>query len=215
MENKILGKVLELTISNERLTDEVNDHNNEILLLNTRVQALIGIMGEKDNISLVTDEEGNEMIALLDLDKEVPENMVEEDGNWVFVNEILETWPKFNEIFGDELTERAKQLMTDLKVIKEQVKEHVCLLKRIQENISDLIQILRNENEQDLLTAMENDMEDNDESIDTASRCLKDLDHIRGIFPKETDINSISEEIVNDRETSFEESRPFPDAWIQ
>ena len=215
MENKILGKVLELTISNERLTNEVNDHNNDILLLNTRVQALIGIMGEKDNISLVTDEEGNEMIALLDLDKEVPENMVEEDGNWVFVEEILETWPKFNEIFGDELTEMAKQLMTDLKVIKEQVKEHVCLLKRIQENISDLIQILRNENEQDLLTAMENDMEDNDESIDTASRCLKDLDHIRGIFPKETDINSISEEIVNDRETSFEESRPFPDAWIQ
>ena len=215
MENKILGKVLELTISNERLTDEVNDHNNEILLLNTRVQALIGIMGEKDNISLVTDEEGNEMIALLDLDKEVPENMVEEHGNWVFVEEILVTWPKFNEIFGDELTERAKQLMTDLKVIKEQVKEHVCLLKRIQENISDLIQILRNENEQDLLTAMENDMEDNDESIDTASRCLKDLDHIRGIFPKETDINSISEELVNDRETSFEESRPFPDAWIQ
>ena len=214
MENKILGKVLELTISNERLTDEVNDHNNDILLLNTRVQALIGIMGEKDNISLVTDEEGNEMIALLDLDKEVPENMDEEDGNWVFVEEILETWPKFNEIFGDELTERAKQLMTDLKAIKEQVKEHVCLLKRIQENISDLIQILRNENEQDLLTAMENDMEDNDESIDTASRCLKDLDHIRGIFPKETDINSMSEEIFNDRETPFEESRAFPDAWI-
>ena len=214
MENKILGKVLELTISNERLTDEVNDHNNEILLLNTRVQALIGIMGEKDNISLVTDEEGNEMIALLDLDKEVPENMVEEHGNWVFVEEILETWPKFNEIFGDELTERAKQLMTDLKAIKEQVKEHVCLLKRIQENISDLIQLLRNENEQDLLTAMENDMEDNDESIDTASRCLKDLDHIRGIFPKETDINSMSEEIFNDRENPFEESRAFPDAWI-
>ena len=91
MENKILGKVLELTISNERLTDEVNDHNNEIVLLNTRVQALIGIMGEKDNISLVTDEEGNEMIALLDLDKEVPENMDEEDGNWVFIEEILET----------------------------------------------------------------------------------------------------------------------------
>ena len=215
MENKILGKVLELTISNERLTDEVNDHNNDILLLNTRVQALIGIMGEKDNISLVTDEEGNEMIALLDLDKEVPENMDEEDGNWVFIEEILETWSKFNEIFGDELTERAKQLMTDLKAIKEQVKEHVCLLKRIQENISDLIQLLRNENEQDLLTAMENDMEENDESIDTASRCLKDLDHIRGIFPKElTDINSMSEEIFNDRENPFEESRAFPDAWI-
>ena len=81
MENKILGKVLELTISNERLTDEVNDHNNDILLLNTRVQAIIGIMGEKDNISLVTDEEGNEMIALLDLDKEVPENMDEEEAS--------------------------------------------------------------------------------------------------------------------------------------
>ena len=215
MENKILGKVLELTISNSRLTDEVNDHNNDILLLNTRVQAIIGIMGEKDNISIVADEEGNEMIALLDLNKEVPENMVEEDGNWVFVNEILETWPKFNEIFGDELTESAKQLMTDLKAITEQIKEHVCLLKRIQENIFDLIQILRNENEQDLLTAMENDIEDNDESIDTASRCLKDLDHIRGIFPKLIDFNSTSEEIFNDRETPFEESRTFPDAWIQ
>ena len=213
MENKILEKVLELTISNSRLTDEVNDHNNDILLLNTRVQAIIGIMGEKDNISIVADEEGNEMIALLDLDKEVPENMVEEDGNWVFVNEILETWPKFNEIFGDELTERAKQLMTDLKAITEQIKEHVCLLKRIQENIFDLIQILRNESEQDLLTAMENDIDSNHESIDTASRCLKDLDHIRGIFPKLTDFNSTSEEIFNDKETPFEESRPFPDAW--
>jgi hypothetical protein len=213
MENKILGKVLELTISNERLTDEVNDHNNDILLLNTRVQALIGIMGEKDNISIVADEERNEMIALLDLGKEVPENMVE-DGNWVFVSEILETWPKFNEIFGDELTESAKQLMTDLKAITEQIKEHVCLLKRIQKNVFDLIQILRNENEQDLLTAMENDIDSNHESIVTAFRCLKDLDHIRSIFPELTDFNSTSEEIFNDRETPFEESRPFPDAWI-
>ena len=214
MENKILEKVLELTISNSRLTDEVNDHNNDILLLNTRVQAIIGIMGEKDNISIVTDEEGNQMIALLDLDKEVPENMVEEDGNWVFVNEILETWPKFNEIFGDELTESAKQLMTDLKAITEQIKEHVCLLKRIQENIFDLIQILRNENEQDLLTAMENDIDSNHESIVTAFRCLEDLDRIRSIFPELTDLNSMSEEIFDDRETPFEESRPFPDAWI-
>ena len=214
MENKILEKVLELTISNSRLTDEVNDHNNDILLLNTRVQAIIGIMGEKDNISIVTDEEGNQMIALLDLDKEVPENMVEEDGNWVFVIEILETWPKFNEIFGDELTESAKQLMTDLKAITEQIKEHVCLLKRIQENIFDLIQILRNENEQDLLTAMENDNDSNHESIVTAFRCLEDLDRIRSIFPELTDLNSMSEEIFDDRETPFEESRPFPDAWI-
>ena len=213
MENKILEKVLELTISNSRLTDEVNDHNNDILLLNTRVQAIIGIMGEKDNISIVTDEEGNQMIALLDLDKEVPENMVEEDGNWVFVNEILETWPKFNETFGDELTESAKQLMTDLKAITEQIKEHVCLLKRIQENIFDLIQILRNENDQDLLTAMENDIDSNHESIVTAFRCLEDLDRIRSIFPELTDFNSMSEEIFNDRETPFEESRPFPDAW--
>ena len=214
MENKILEKVLELTISNSRLTDEVNDHNNDILLLNTRVQAIIGIMGEKDNIRIVTDEEGNQMIALLDLDKEVPENMAEEDGNWVFVNEILETWPKFNEIFGDELTESAKQLMTDLKAITEQIKEHVCLLKRIQENIFDLIQILRNENEQDLLTAMENDIDSNHESIVTAFRCLEDLDRIRSIFPELPDFNSMSEEIFNDRETPFEESRPFPDAWI-
>ena len=214
MENKILEKVLELTISNSRLTDEVNDHNKDIRLLNTRVQAIIGIMGEKDNISIVTDKEGNQMIALLDLDNEVPENMVEEDGNWVFVNEILETWPKFNEIFGDELTESAKQLMTDLKAITEQIKEHVCLLKRIQENIFDLIQILRNENEQDLLTAMENDIDSNHESIVTAFRCLEDLDRIRSIFPELTDFNSMSEEIFNDRETPFEESRPFPDAWI-
>ena len=214
MENKILEKVLELTISNSRLTDEVNDHNKDIRLLNTRVQAIIGIMGEKDNISIVTDKEGNQMIALLDLDNEVPENMVEEDGNWVFVNEILETWPKFNEIFGDELTESAKQLMTDLKAITEQIKEHVCLLKRIQENIFDLIQILRNENEQDLLTAMENDIDSNHESIATAFRCLEDLDRIRSIFPELTDFNSMSEEIFNDRETPFEESRPFPDAWI-
>ena len=214
MENKILEKVLELTISNSRLTDEVNDHNNDILLLNTRVQAIIGIMGEKDNIRIVTDEEGNQMIALLDFDKEVPENMAEEDGNWVFVIEILETWPKFNEIFGDELTESAKQLMTDLKAITEQIKEHVCLLKRIQENIFDLIQILRNENEQDLLTAMENDIDSNHESIVTAFRCLEDLDRIRSIFPELPDFNSMSEEIFNDRETPFEESRPFPDAWI-
>ena len=212
MENKILEKVLELTISNSRLTDEVNDHNKDIRLLNTRVQAIIGIMGEKDNISIVTDEEGNQMIALLDLDQEI---IVNEDWVKLEVNEIVETWQKFNEIFGDELTEIAKKLMADFKTMSEEINKNICLMKRIQENIH----ILRNEFEQDteemqffknkfLIFCRMPARIDISESIDSARRCLEALDSIQRIFPELTDFNSTTEE------TPLEESRPFPNAWI-
>ena len=61
------------------------------------------------------------------------------------LNEIVETWEDFNEIFGNELTETAKKLMTDIKVTLEEIKQNVSLMNRIQEDMFDLVQILRHD----------------------------------------------------------------------
>ena len=159
-----------------------------------------------------TDEEGNQMIALLDLDQEI---IVNEDWVDLELNEIVETWQKFNEIFGHELTEIAKKLMADFKTMSEEINKNICLMKRIQENIH----ILRNEFVQDtegmqffkkyfsIFCRMPAKI-DMSESIDSARRCLEALDSIQRIFPELTDFNSTTEE------TPLEESRPFPNAWI-
>ena len=209
MENKIY-KVLANTT--RRLIDEVKYTSADLVLLTVRLRAIIGIMEEKDGIQILTDEEGNQMIALLDLDQEI---IVNEDWVDLELNEIVETWQKFNEIFGDELTEIAKKLMADFKTMSEEINKNICLMKRIQENIH----ILRNEFEQDTegmqffkkyfssfcrITARI----DMSESIDSARRCLEALDSIQRIFPELTDFNSTTEE------TPLEESRPFPNAWI-
>ena len=211
MENKIY-KVSQLSNSIRRLIDEVKDLSNDLILLNIRLQAIIRTMEEKEGILILTDEEGNQMIAQLDLDQEI---IVDADEDWVDLelNEIVETWENFNEVFGDELTETAKTLMSDIKAMSEEIKENVSLMNRIQEDIFELVQILRNDFGQDP-EGMTARLESLNESNDSATQCLEDLESIQSIFPQLTDFNSALEEIFNDSETPFEESRPFPDAWI-
>ena len=97
MENKIY-KVLELMNTTSRLMNEVKDTSPDLVLLNVRFRAIMAIMEERDNIQIWTDEEGNQRIVLLDINQEI---IVGED---LGMNEIVETWQKFNEIFGDDLT---------------------------------------------------------------------------------------------------------------
>ena len=211
MENKIY-KVLQLSNSISRLIDEVKDLNNDLILLSTRLQDIFGIMEEKDGILILTDEEGNQIIALLDLDQEI---IVDTDEDWVDLelNEIVETWENFNEVFGDELTERAKTSMMDIKAMSEEIKENISLMNRIKEDISELVEILTNDFGQDTPERMTARLESLNESNDSATKCLEDLESIQSIFPQFSDFNSMVEEIFNDTETPFEESRPFPDAW--
>ena len=225
MENKIY-KVLQLSNSISRLIDEVKDLNNDLILLSTRLQAIFRIMEEKDGILILTDEEGNQMIALLDLDQEIIVDTDEDgtdlesmdtDEDWVDLeldthedwvglelNEIVETWENFNEVFGDELTETAKTLMTDTKAMSEEIKDNVSLMNRIQEDILELVQILRNDFGIDT-EGMTDRLESLNENNDFATNCLEDLKSIQSIFPHLT---------LEESETPFEESRPFPDAWI-
>ena len=203
MENKIY-KVLELTDTTRRLIDEVKDYSTDLVLLTVRLRAIMGIMEEKDGIQILTDEEGNQMIVLLDLDQGI---IVGEDWVDLELNEIVETWQKFNEIFGDELTESVKKLMADFKTMSEEINTNICLMKRIQENIEN-IHTLRNEFDTEGMPARIDMNESVYESIDSARRWLEALDSIQRIFPEMTDFNSTQEE------TPLEESRTFPNAWI-
>ena len=202
MENKIY-KVLELTDTTRRLIDEVKDYSTDLVLLTVRLRAIMGIMEEKDGIQILTDEEGNQMIVLLDLDQGI---IVGEDWVDLELNEIVETWQKFNKIFGDELTESAKKLI-DFKTMSEEINTNICLMKRIQENIEN-IHTLRNEFDTEGMPARIDMNESVYESIDSARRWLEALDSIQRIFPEMTDFNSTPEE------TPLEESRTFPNAWI-
>ena len=227
MENKIY-KVLQLSNSIGRLIEEVKDLNDDLILLNTHLQDIIRIMEEKEGLLILTDEEGNQMIALLDLDQEIIVDTDDSDEDWVDIEpidndeewvdlepiEIVETWENFNEVFGDELTERAKTSMMDIKAMSEEIKENVSLVNRIHEDILELVQILRNDFGQDTPEGMTARLESLNESNDSATKCLEDLESIQSIFPQFSDFNSMVEEIFNDSETPFEESRPFPDAWI-
>ena len=221
MENKIY-KVLQLSNSIGRLIDEVKDLNDDLILLSTHLQDIIRIMEEKEGLLILTDEEGNQMIALLDLDQEIivdTDNSDEDwddDEDWVDLEpiEIVETWENFNEVFGDELTERAKTSMMDIKAMSEEIKGNISLMKRIQEDIHELVQILTNDLGQDTPEGMTARLESLNESNDSATKCLEDLESIQSIFPQFSDFNSMVEEIFKDSETPFEESRPFPDAWI-
>ena len=91
------------------------------------------------------------------------------------MNEIVETWQKFNEIFGDDLTEIAKTLMADFKTVSEEIDTNIFLMKEILENIH----ILRNEGMPARI--------DMNESIESARTCLEALDSIQRIFPELTD----------------------------
>jgi hypothetical protein len=224
MENKIY-KVLQLSNSIGRLIDEVKDLSDDLILLYTHLKDIIGTMEEKEGLLILTDEEGNQKIALLDLDQEINSDTDEDwvdlepmdtDEDWVDLEpiEIVETWENFNEVFGDELTERAKTSMMDIKAMSEEIKENVSLVNRIHEDILELVQILRNDFGHDTPEGMTARLESLNESNDSATKCLEDLESIQSIFPQLTDFNSMVEEIFNDSENPFEESRPFPDAWI-
>ena len=152
-----------------RLMDEVKDTSPDLVLLNVRFRAIMGIMEERDNIQIWTDEEGNQRIVLLDKNQEI---IVGED---LGMNEIVETWQKFNEIFGDDLTEIAKTLMADFKTVSEEIDTNIFLMKEILENIH----ILRNEGMPARI--------DMNESIESARTCLEALDSIQRIFPELTD----------------------------
>ena len=152
-----------------RLMDEVKDTSPDLVLLNVRFRAIMGIMEERDNIQIWTDEEGNQRIVLLDINQEI---IVGED---LGMNEIVETWQKFNEIFGDDLTEIAKTLMADFKTVSEEIDTNIFLMKEILENIH----ILRNEGMPARI--------DMNESIESARTCLEALDSIQRIFPELTD----------------------------
>ena len=212
MENKIY-KVLQLSNSIGRLIDEVKDLSDDLILLYYHLKDIIGTMEEKEGLLILTDIEGNQKIALLDLDQEINSDT---DEDWVDLEpiEIVETWENFNEVFGDELTERAKTSMMDIKAMSEEIKENVSLVNRIHEDILELVQILRNDFGQDTPEGMTARLESLNESNDSATKCLEDLESIQSIFPQLTDFNSMPEEIFNDSENPFEESRPFPDAWI-
>ena len=166
--------------------DEVKDLNDDLILLSTRLQAIIGIMEEKEGILILTDEKGNQIIALLDLDQEI---IVDTDEDWVDLelNEIVETWENFNEIFGDELTERAKTPMMDSKAMAEEIKENVSLVNRIHEDILELVQILRNDFGQDTPEGMTARLESLNESNDSATKCLEDLESIQDNLHNITD----------------------------
>lgn len=162
-------KMLKLMNTTRRLMDEVKDTSPDLVLLNVRFRAIMGIMEERDNIQIWTDEEGNQRIVLLDKNQEI---IVGED---LGMNEIVETWQKFNEIFGDDLTEIAKTLMADFKTVSEEIDTNIFLMKEILENIH----ILRNEGMPARI--------DMNESIESARTCLEALDSIQRIFPELTD----------------------------
>ena len=162
-------KMLKLMNTTRRLMDEVKDTSPDLVLLNVRFRAIMGIMEERDNIQIWTDKEGNQRIVLLDIDQEI---IVGED---LGMNEIVETWQKFNEIFGDDLTEIAKTLMADFKTVSEEIDTNIFLMKEILENIH----ILRNEGMPARI--------DMNESIESARTCLEALDSIQRIFPELTD----------------------------
>ena len=139
------------------------------MLVSFATQCIMGIMEERDNIQIWTDKEGNQRIVLLDINQEI---IVGED---LGMNEIVETWQKFNEIFGDDLTEIAKTLMADFKTVSEEIDTNIFLMKEILENIH----ILRNEGMPARI--------DMNESIESARTCLEALDSIQRIFPELTD----------------------------
>ena len=162
-------KMVKLMNTTRRLMDEVKDTSPDLVLLNVRFRAIMGIMEERDNIQIWTDKEGNQRIVLLDINQEI---IVGED---LGMNEIVETWQKFNEIFGDDLTEIAKTLMADFKTVSEEIDTNIFLMKEILENIH----ILRNEGMPARI--------DMNESIESARTCLEALDSIQRIFPELTD----------------------------
>ena len=124
MEDKV-RKVTELPQVTSRLINEIKDVSAEIISLNSRLQAIVKEMEEKEDVLIMDDEDGHQFFAQVDLEQELT---IDENQEWNYFEiegKALETWQEFYENFGDELTDSAKELMTDLKNTSEKIKYNI------------------------------------------------------------------------------------------
>ena len=241
MDDKIY-KVTQLADVTRRLILQVKDYNEDIISLNSRLQGILRLMEKKDGVLLLADEEGKQFIGLLevlDLDtengkeKEEEDEDLDEDEEWSDVelelDDVVETWGKYNEVFGDLLTDVAKELMNDWEELTKAMEVNFELMQKIQENIKELIDVMRDQFGQDITIsneAMNATLINIQNGIDNGQKCLEDLKTIRSIFPvhdlltpeeydnlqQEQYQENLSQDI-DDSGILCEESRPFPDAW--
>ena len=220
MDDKIFS-VAQLALETRRLISQVEDHKTDIDLLNLQLQDVVKIMEEQDQVLLLSDDEGNQFIGLLDLDT-VYEVNEDDDYLEIELDDIVDTWIKFEEVFGNELLERAKKLVIDLEKMFEKVEGNLRLMQRIQENLKELVQTFKDDFGKDLMNeAMTSTLNNIEQSIDSGNECLADLQKIQRIFPMhdnfltlvEEERSTTSNEVDTDSPMALEESRPFPNAW--
>ena len=246
MDDKIykVTKLAELANVTRRLIFQVKDHNADIISINKRLRTLLSQMENEDGVIILADEEGNQFIGLMDLlDTENEKDDLDEvkdqkqdnssDDEWIDIEDLddtIETWQQFNDVFGDELTNVAKDLMKDMVELTNSMDENIKLMQNIQENMEELFQIVRDGLGQNILTldsgAIEETLINIQNGIYSGQKCLQDLKTIRKIFPmhelmtpdeykhfREKENRSNSPENVESR-IPQEECRPFPDAWL-
>ena len=220
MDDKIFS-VAQLALETRRLISQVEDHKTDIDLLNLQLQDVVKIMEEQDQVLLLSDDEGNQFIGLLDLDT-VYEVNEDDDYLEIELDDIVDTWIKFEEVFGNELLERAKKLVIDLEKMFEKVEGNLRLMQRIQENLKELVQTFKDDFGKDLMNeAMTSTLNNIEQSIDSGNECLADLQKIQRIFPMhdnfltlvEEERSTTSNDVDTDSPMALEESRPFPNAW--
>ena len=220
MDDKIFS-VAQLALETRRLISQVEDHKTDIDLLNLQLQDVVKIMEEQDQVLLLSDDEGNQFIGLLDLDT-VYEVNEDDDYLEIELDDIVDTWIKFEEVFGNELLERAKKLVIDLEKMFEKVEGNLRLMQRIQENLKELVQTFKDDFGKDLMNeAMTSTLNNIEQSIDSGNECLADLQKIQRIFPThdnfltlvEEERSTTSNDVDTDSPMALEESRPFPNAW--
>ena len=220
MDDKIFS-VAQLALETRRLISQVEDHKTDIDMLNLQLQDVVKIMEEQDQVLLLSDDEGNQFIGLLDLDT-VYEVNEDDDYLEIELDDIVDTWIKFEEVFGNELLERAKKLVIDLEKMFEKVEGNLRLMQRIQENLKELVQTFKDDFGKDLMNeAMTSTLNNIEQSIDSGNECLADLQKIQRIFPMhdnfltlvEEERSTTSNEVDTDSPMALEESRPFPNAW--
>ena len=130
MDDKIFS-VAQLALETRRLISQVEDHKTDIDLLNLQLQDVVKIMEEQDQVLLLSDDEGNQFIGLLDLDT-VYEVNEDDDYLEIELDDIVDTWIKFEEVFGNELLEMAKKkIVIDLENMSEIVEGNLILMQTI------------------------------------------------------------------------------------
>ena len=114
--------------------------------------------------------------------------------------------------------------MIDLKKMPEKVEENLRLMQRIKENLTELVQMFKDDFGKDLMSGtMASALSNIEQTIDSGNECLADLHKIQRIFPmhdaaltldfEEEEKSTTSNDIDTDSSMAFEESRPFPNAW--